>query len=159
MVQRPTALIHDQAEDWPIYFRGAISNHDTSPIVRQLSPIIYQEDQSSASLEGVCKIQMFYKKNAQNGSNCTGMLLFYSNATQRVLGEVRMGPDPITEYVNPVYLCIFHEPYAWTFFSCTTEQSIHYHDGDVNGWTWCSMTGILEWKDAGRWIYLTHELI
>jgi hypothetical protein len=53
---------------------------------------------SHASLENVCKTQVFYE---EDGIHCRGMLIEYNNGSQRALGECRLLVDRSETYHNP----------------------------------------------------------
>jgi hypothetical protein len=95
---------------------------------------------SSGSLEGVAKATIFYE---QDSEFARGILLQYKDDSYRVLGQCRLGVDPVLTKECPSSFCLLgirQEKKVKVEFSDTTN---HIHDGE--GWTCVPTQGMAEW--------------
>lgn len=105
---------------------------------------------SATPLEDVDCVQVFCNPTTHS---CKGCIFYYTNLSQRALGQCRVGIGCVTTYSRPTHFCVnsldsrSHEP--GIFMSYATEKNPHKHDS--SDWKCFKMEGILEfWFARGR---------
>ncbi|KAL7924041.1 hypothetical protein ACQKWADRAFT_35977 [Trichoderma austrokoningii] len=151
-------LIFNVAELAVILAMSAYPNQSKSsemkPFARFGEPPFKEACFSSASLENVTFLHIY--TDADTGF-CRGILVEYSNGSQRALGECRIGLDPVNTCKNPACLCftaitriLAGTPIVLkgTKVSSSAYQSVHTHDEE--GWTCLPMRGAVEFWFTNR---------
>lgn len=154
----PKLVVYDTAELEHIHSFAAYSGAYSEASRGNCSPFIHpwtddspfpDANYSAAPLENVTYIHIFH--NGESGL-CRGMLLGYQNGARRVVGECRVGVDPVEICASPAAICFIRTTYfrpgtrverrALRVKVATLATSDHSHGQD--GWVCHRMRGNLE---------------